>query len=618
MSTKQPVRRIVSLGCPVRGSPVETVRIALGSLLLAVVFPALSPLAEAAVYHVAQGHRAASDDGPGTAEQPWQTVGKAAQVAEAGDRVVVHAGTYREYVEPRNSGRPGAPIVYEGAEGEEVVLTGADVITGWERVPGDRPIFKVAWPHKFIINHVDGKPIYHHPADDNHLRSGRAEQIIVDGEVWDSPQLVLSLDEMQPGTFFPDVESDTLYVWLADGSGPDEHQIEGSTRGLIFGTNPWRRKEGFDYVYVRGFTFRYAATFAQRPAVWLLGKGNLVEDCVVEWMSGGGVGVGPQDGVLRRCVIRNCGHVGGCAGGRNFLNEDCVWEGNCRKPISRGWDAGGVKIARAHHGLFQRCIFRNNGGPGLWLDIDVADVVIRNCLFDGNENHGLFIEISRDIYVMNNAFFRNGLRAEGHKWSIAGLTIAESRHCVVTHNLLVENLDGIALREQGPRYLDTPDLGEVPFVNVGHVITGNVSALNQGYQLGLWYDSAFFGRHPGDKEKYATEEAFEEAIRREKPDLWFDPLQQGLTIARNLYWADQEQKLFLYGVPWRVRYQEFADIQALSEATGFESQGRVEEPGLQDLGDGLWLLSEDSDLFKQGLGPRQPIAGFPQQDATTE
>lgn len=566
--------------------------------------------ASAAVYHAAQGHPAASDDGPGTAEQPWKTVSRAAQVLEAGDRVVVHEGVYREYVDPRNSGRPGAPIVYENAEGEEVVLTGADVITGWERVPGEQPIYEVAWPCKFIINHMDGKPIYHHPADEKHVRSGRAEQIIVDGEVWDSPQLVLSLGEMEPGTFFPDVENDTLYLWLSDGSNPEEHEIEGSTRGLIFGTDPWRRKEGFNYVHVRGLTFRYAATFAQRPAVWLLGKGNLVEDCAVEGMSGGGVGVGPEDGILRRCVIRNCGHVGGCARGSNFLNEDCVWEGNCRKPISRGWDAGGVKIARSHGGIFQRCIFRNNGGPGLWLDIDVANVVIRDCLFDANENHGLFIEISRDIHVMNNAFFRNGLSAQRHTWSIAGLTIAESRNCVVTHNLLVGNLDGIALREQGPRYLDTPDLGEVPFMNVGHTIAGNVSALNQGYQLGLWYDTAYFGRHPGDKEKYATEEEFEAAIKREKPDRWFDPLAQGLTIDRNLYWAGEGQKLFLYGCPWRVRHQEFAELQALTGATRFEAHGRVGDPGLQEVAPGLLALPIDGDPFRQGSGPRHPPAGL--------
>jgi len=571
----------------------------------------LAAPAPAAVYHVAQQHPAASDDGPGTAEVPWATISKAAQVLQAGDRVVVHAGTYREYVEPRSSGRPGAPIIYEAAEGDEVIVTGADLLTDWDPMPGDRPIYRAPWPYSFIINHDEqGRPIYHHPADEEHVRSGRAEQVIVDGEVWDWPQLVLSLDAMQPGTFFPDVDNQTLFLWLPDGSDPGQHHIEASTRALIFGTNPWARPEGFDCVQVHGFTFRYAATFPQRPAVWLLGKGNVVEDCTIEWTAGGGVGVGPQDGTLRRCIIRHCGHTGGCASGSAFVNEDCLWEGNCRKPINRGWDAGGVKIALSHHGTFDRCIFRGNGGPGLWLDIDVADVVIRDSLFSDNEGPGLFVEISRDIAITNNAFFGNGLRAEGATWSVGGLTLAESRNCVVTGNLVVGNLDGINLREQGPRYLETTDLGTVPFQNVGHVICHNVSALNRGYQLGLWYDTAFFGRHPADMDTYATEEAFEAAVKRDQPDRWFDPLQQGLIIDGNLLWPAEGQKTVLYGVPWRARHQEFTDLGAFTGATGFEAHGRIADPGLEQAGEGLWRLSRQGLAFQLGIGPRQPIAGL--------
>jgi len=578
--------------------------------LMLCVLAVLAAPAPATVYHVNQQHPAAADDGPGSTEVPWRTISKAAQVLQAGDRVIVHAGTYREYVEPRYSGRPGAPIVYEAAEGEEVILTGADPLTDWERAPGDRPVYRTPWPYRFIINHDEqGRPIYHHPADEEHVRSGRAEQVIVEGEVWDWPQLVLSLDDLQPGTFCPDVGNQTLFLWLPDGSDPRQHRVEGSTRGLIFGTNPWARPEGFDYVQVRGLTFRYAASFAQRPAVWLLGRGNVVEDCVVEWTAGGGVGVGPQEGTLRRCVIRHCGHTGGCASGSDFVNEDCLWEGNCRKPISRGWDAGGVKIALSRHGTFDRCVFRRNGGPGLWLDIDVAGVVIRNSLFSDNEGPGLFVEISRDIAILNNAFFRNGLRAEGATWSIGGLTLAESRNCVVCNNLLVGNLDGLTLREQGPRYLDTPDLGRVGFQNVGHVICDNVCALNQGYQLGLWYDTAFFGRHPGDMDTYASEEAFAAATKQDQPDRWFDPLAQNLIIDGNLLWPGEGQKTVLYGVPWRVRHQEFADLAAFTAATGLEAHGRLDDPGLEEIGDGLWRLSRDGLAFGLGIGPRQPIAG---------
>ena len=86
----------------------------------------------AATYHVSQRLPQASDAGPGTVERPWRSISKAAETVQPGDSVVIHAGVYREHVRPGRSGTATAPISYEAAPGEEVVLTGADVITGWE------------------------------------------------------------------------------------------------------------------------------------------------------------------------------------------------------------------------------------------------------------------------------------------------------------------------------------------------------------------------------------------------------------------------------------------------------------------------------------------------------
>ena len=74
--------------------------------LAAVVLLWVGSTAAAAVYHVAQGHLAASDGSPGTAEQPWKTISHAAQVLEAGDRVVVCPGGYAESAKAlRSAGR---------------------------------------------------------------------------------------------------------------------------------------------------------------------------------------------------------------------------------------------------------------------------------------------------------------------------------------------------------------------------------------------------------------------------------------------------------------------------------------------------------------------------------
>ncbi|GJM63220.1 right-handed parallel beta-helix repeat-containing protein [Persicobacter diffluens] len=93
--------------------------------LLCVFF---SVIAFAEELHVAKtGH----DDNPGTAEEPFLTIQKAADLAVAGDIVIIHEGRYHEMVEPANSGTAGNPITFQAAEGETVIITAGEVIDSW-------------------------------------------------------------------------------------------------------------------------------------------------------------------------------------------------------------------------------------------------------------------------------------------------------------------------------------------------------------------------------------------------------------------------------------------------------------------------------------------------------
>lgn len=81
----------------------------------------------------------ASDAGEGTDASPLKTINAAAQLAQPGDTVRVHAGVYRERVSPAHSGEEGKPIVYQAAAGEKVFLRGSDVLnTDWQPMP-DHP-----------------------------------------------------------------------------------------------------------------------------------------------------------------------------------------------------------------------------------------------------------------------------------------------------------------------------------------------------------------------------------------------------------------------------------------------------------------------------------------------
>ena len=78
-----------------------------------------------------------SDQADGSAERPLRTINHAAQLAQPGDTVIVHAGEYREWVRPRYGGLSDQRrITYTAAPGEHVVIKGSEPVTGWQLVDG--------------------------------------------------------------------------------------------------------------------------------------------------------------------------------------------------------------------------------------------------------------------------------------------------------------------------------------------------------------------------------------------------------------------------------------------------------------------------------------------------
>jgi alpha-N-arabinofuranosidase len=98
----------------------------------------------AAEIHVA---KTGADTAEGSASAPLKTISAAAQKAMPGDTVTVHAGVYRERVDPPRGGESDTRrIVYQAAPGEKVVITGSDEAKGWEKVSGDT--WKLTLPNK--------------------------------------------------------------------------------------------------------------------------------------------------------------------------------------------------------------------------------------------------------------------------------------------------------------------------------------------------------------------------------------------------------------------------------------------------------------------------------------
>src|SRR5689334_11286685 len=88
---------------------------------------------------------AGADTNAGTLAAPFRTIQRAADLAQAGDTVLIRGGTYRETVAPAQSGSLGAPITFAAYNGEQVVVSGADPVSGWTSAGGSIYTAAVPW-----------------------------------------------------------------------------------------------------------------------------------------------------------------------------------------------------------------------------------------------------------------------------------------------------------------------------------------------------------------------------------------------------------------------------------------------------------------------------------------
>ncbi len=86
-----------------------------------------------------------SDTNPGTVSQPFKTIAKASSVAKPGSVVVIGEGTYEETIKPAKSGTAGSPIVYTSKQGEKVIISAMEALSGWTSDGGSRWKKTVNW-----------------------------------------------------------------------------------------------------------------------------------------------------------------------------------------------------------------------------------------------------------------------------------------------------------------------------------------------------------------------------------------------------------------------------------------------------------------------------------------
>ena len=217
----------------------------------------LAPLAAAtaAELHVALS---GNDANPGTQAAPLRTIQHAADLAQPGDLITVHEGVYRERIRPPRGGQSDQQrIVYQAAPNEKVEIKGSEVVKDWVKVQDD--VWKTTLPNSFFGDFNPYNDLIHGDWFDDRGRQHHTGAVYVNGQ-WLSEAAKLD-DVLKPvGTdslWYAQVDNDNTTIWAQfPGVDPREQLVEINVRRTVF----YPEKSGMNYITLRGFTLRHAAT----------------------------------------------------------------------------------------------------------------------------------------------------------------------------------------------------------------------------------------------------------------------------------------------------------------------------------------------------------------------
>ena len=430
---------------------------------------------------VNQNHPFASNKSLGTEARPFKTISKAAELAQPGDTVLVHAGVYRERIAPPRGGKPGLPIIYQAVPGEEVFVRGSELwkpdpepVNGIENLYSgvlDPDIFGDYNPFRIKLERMGG--------------NRTLGQVFVEGKPLNE---VDTLEQVfiQPNSWKFDPDENRLYVhFIAEPKPPLSRQIEVSVRQRIFAPHI----RGLGYIHVKGFIFEHAANqfpsgfwanaeTAQAGAVGTRsGHHWVIENNVIRYAKSIGLDCGSEsrfdlegdqptpENVGYHVIKNNIITDNGCCGIAGWKHTGTQIIGNRIERNNRlGWTApeiGGIKVHKFVDGVIEGNLVRDNDAFGIWVDNVYRNSRVSRNVVINNQQAGIFVEMGAGpILVDNNivAYTRSGEGIYTHDAS--GVTIA--------HNLLYVNTHfGVYMRTVTERKFST-ETGERETVATSH------------------------------------------------------------------------------------------------------------------------------------------------------
>ena len=422
------------------------------SLLMAFV-----TIAHAKEYHVSVK---GNDKNTGSETSPFRTIGRAAQEAYPGDVITVHAGVYREWVNPPRGGESDDKrIVYRAAPGEKVEIKGSEQINTWKK--DQNGLWKLVLPNIFFGDDHPYRELICGDWFSDHGRKHHTGEVFLNNRsLYEKESLEKAMNpeqnQLDPEgskyTWYCETDEQNTTIWANfQKSDPNKELVEISVRRTCF----YPEKQGVNYITISGFYISQAATQWAAPTAEQIGmiathwnKGWIIENNVISNSKCSGITLGKeratghnvwlQDGsidgslhyievtfrtirngwnkdnigshIIRNNEIFACEQTGICGsmGAAFSIIENNHIHHIWTKRQFSGAEIGGIKF----HAAIDTQI-RNNrihhAGRGLWLDWMAQGTRVSNNLFYGNDLEDLFVEVNHGPFLVDNNIFGSPL-----------------------------------------------------------------------------------------------------------------------------------------------------------------------------------------------------------------
>ncbi|MFV1968026.1 MAG: right-handed parallel beta-helix repeat-containing protein [Pirellulaceae bacterium] len=465
-------------------------------------------------YHVSpQG----GDGDTGSRSSPLKTISAAARIAQPGDVITVHEGTYRERINPPRGGLSETRrITYQAAEGETVIIKGSEVVIGWVRAK--KHVWKATLPNTFFPDVNPYKELIHGDWFDRKGRDHHTGEIYLNGApLFEAASLADVMHPAKKGrqAWYCEVDDKITTLW-ADfrDADPNKECVEIHVRECCF----YPDTPGRNYITVRGFRMSQAATQWAAPTaeqVGLVGthwsKGWVIENNVIHDSKCVGITLGKDRAsghndaqsaegynvVVRRALengwsretigshlvrnntIYNCGAAGICGsmgGAFSKITGNHIHHIHLDKPFG-GAEMAGIKLHAAidtlisHNWIHDTC-------RGIWLDWMAQGTRVTANLCHDNGLQDLFLEVNHGPYVVDNNIFLTSTSVQD--WSEGG---------AFAHNLLAGDIRRETPRRKTPyhRQHSTEIVGLMRIRGGDNRFHNNIIVGGEGLQV---YDDA--------------------------------------------------------------------------------------------------------------------------------